>query len=119
VGAAALAATPLTKGNLALTVLAFCIAGAGIRSYLPPFYALLGRILEGTAAASAIGLIQTVGNLGGYFGPRIVGKLDVVTGSFEGGIYALAASSFLAFLLVLTLRQLHRRTAAPDDGNAK
>jgi ACS family tartrate transporter-like MFS transporter len=109
IGATALAATPLTRGSLPLTVLAFCVAGAGIRSYLPPFYALLGRLLEGTAAASAIGLIQTVGNLGGYFGPRIVGKLDVVTGSFEGGIYALAASSFLAFLFIMILRQIHRQ----------
>jgi ACS family tartrate transporter-like MFS transporter len=119
VGATALAATPLTKGSLTLTVLAFCVAGAGIRSYLPPFYALLGRILQGTAAASAIGLIQTVGNLGGYFGPRIVGKLDVVTGSFEGGIYALAAASFLAFLLILTLRQFHDRSAVTDEGKVK
>ena len=94
-------------GKPSLTVLAFCVAGAGIRSYLPPFYALLGRLLEGTAAASAIGLIQTVGNLGGYFGPRIVGKLDVITGSFEGGVYALAASSFLAFLFIMILRQIH------------
>ena len=121
VGAAALAATPLTRGSLTLTVIAFCVAGAGIRSYLPPFYALLGRLLQGTAAASAIGLIQTVGNLGGYFGPRIVGKLDVLTGSFEGGIYSLAAASFLAFLLILTLRQFHHRTsiAMANERSAK
>jgi predicted MFS family arabinose efflux permease len=109
VGAAALALTPLTRGSLALTIAVFCVAGAGIRSYLPPFFALLGRLLEGTAAASAIGLIQTVGNLGGFLGPRIVGKLEATTGSFEGGLYVLAGSSFVSGLCVVTLWLLRRR----------
>jgi ACS family tartrate transporter-like MFS transporter len=110
-GAAVLGLVPATRGHLALTLLAFCLAGAGIRSYLPPFYALLGRMLEGTAAASAIGLIQAVGNLGGAAGPWIVGKVEVATGSFEGGLYVLAGSSFVSGLCILALRILEGRAA--------
>jgi MFS transporter, ACS family, tartrate transporter len=109
VGSIALAATTLTRGHLVLTVLVFCLAGAGIRSYLPAFFALVGRLLEGTAAASAIGLIQTVGNLGGFLGPRIVGKVEAATGSFEGGLLVLAGSSFLSAMCIVALRAVRGR----------
>jgi ACS family tartrate transporter-like MFS transporter len=53
-------------------------------------------ILTGTAAASGIAWINSVGNLGGFFGPTMVGWAKDYTGSFAGGLYALAGFALLS-----------------------
>jgi MFS transporter, ACS family, tartrate transporter len=49
-------------------------------------------------------LINSIGNLGGYFGPRIVGKLVTTTHSFVSGILFLSLSALIAAVLVLSIR---------------
>ena len=62
-------------------------------------------ILTGTAAASGIAWINAVGNLAGFFGPTIVGWVKDYTGSFTGGLYALACFSLMsAIVAALGLR---------------
>src|SRR5260370_14117899 len=51
----------------------FSLAAAGIYAYCPGFWSLPTSFLSGTAAAASIGLINSVGNLGGYAGPHVVG----------------------------------------------
>lgn len=53
-------------------------------------------ILTGTAAASGIAWINSVGNLGGLFGPTMVGWAKDYTGSFAGGFYALAGFALMS-----------------------
>jgi ACS family tartrate transporter-like MFS transporter len=57
------------------------IAFAGLKSTLGPFWALSTAFLSGTAAAGGIALINSVGNLGGFFGPYLVGVIKDTTGS--------------------------------------
>ncbi len=92
----ALALTPLTSGHLVLTVLCFMVAFGGLRAYMPAFWALPSLFLTDTAAAGSIGLINSVGNLGGFFGPAVLGKVETITGSFVGGIYYLSGSVAVA-----------------------
>ena len=47
-------------------------------------------LLSGTAAAAGIALINSIGNLGGFVGPYLVGLLEDATGSTDGGLIALA-----------------------------
>ncbi len=62
-------------------------------------------ILTGSAAASGIAWINAVGNLGGFFGPTAVGWAKTYTGSFAGGLYALACfSTVSAIVAALGLR---------------
>jgi ACS family tartrate transporter-like MFS transporter len=112
VGAAALVATPFTRGSLPLTLLAFALVFAGIRSYLPPFFALPRLFLSGTAAAGGIGLINAIGNLGGAAGPYVVGWIETASGSFRGGLWFLAFTATVAGTIVVFLRHLHRRNQA-------
>jgi ACS family tartrate transporter-like MFS transporter len=56
-------------------------------------------ILTGTAAASAIAWINSVGNLGGFFGPSVVGWAKDYSGSFAGGLYALAGFALLSAIV--------------------
>ncbi len=98
------------ENNAALAVSLFCFAAAGLYSYLPCFWALPTSFLTGTAAAAAIGLINSVGNLGGFVGPYVVGYVNTATNSFFGGMLYLALSALVAAGFVLALRQGEHKT---------
>ncbi len=72
------------------------IAAIGFYGSKGPFWSMPSMILTGTAAASGIAWINAIGNLGGFFGPTMVGWAKSSTGSFAGGLYALAALSLLS-----------------------
>jgi ACS family tartrate transporter-like MFS transporter len=94
---------PLTDGHLALTVACFMVAFGGLKAYLPAFWAMPNTFLTGPAAAGSIGLINSLGNLGGFFGPAVLGQVQKVSGSFVGGIYYLVCSIFLSALILFFL----------------
>jgi MFS transporter, ACS family, tartrate transporter len=68
-------------------------ATVGIYGSRAAFWPMPSIFLTGTAAAGAIALINATGNLGGYFGPFIVGWIKDYTGSFQAGLYFLAGCS--------------------------
>jgi ACS family tartrate transporter-like MFS transporter len=111
-GAAALAFAPSAQGNLAITLFIFSLTMAGIRGYLPAFWSLPNLFLKGAAAAGSIGFINSVGNLGGYLGPKVMGKVETVTGSFQGGLYFLAACLTGAATIIVGLSRWQRRQEA-------
>ena len=84
-----------------LAMLGLVIALAGQKSTLGPFWALGTSYLSGTAAAGGIALINSVGNLGGYFGPKLVGKIKDATGSETTALLYLGGA--LLFLSVVAL----------------
>jgi len=88
-------------GNVGLAVAFFCVAGAGLYSYLPGFWAIPAAFLTESAAAASIGFINSVGNLGGFVGPYIVGYLNQKTNSFYPGMIYLSASAVTAAVLIL------------------
>jgi sugar phosphate permease len=91
------------QNNAALAVSLFCFAAAGLYGYFPCFWALPTSLLTGVAAAAAIGLINSVGNLGGFVGPYVVGYVNTATNSFFGGILYLSLSALVAAGFVLAL----------------
>lgn len=91
----------------------FCLAGAGVYSYMPSFWALPAGYLSGTAAAVAIGVINSIGNLGGFVGPYMMGYIRTHTGSFTLAMAILVAMLLLAGGLVFTLPRPADRAAAP------
>jgi ACS family tartrate transporter-like MFS transporter len=97
-----------------LAVSMFCLAAAGTAGYLPGFWSLPTSFLTGTAAAAAIGLINSFGNLGGFVGPYVVGYLSKKTGSYFSGILYLSASALVASMLILSLRATKGRTASGE-----
>jgi MFS transporter, ACS family, tartrate transporter len=75
------------------------IAAIGFYGSKGPFWTMPSMILTGTAAASGIAWINAVGNLGGFFGPSVVGWAKDYTGSFAGGLYALAGFSLVSAIV--------------------
>ncbi|HRH44913.1 MAG TPA: MFS transporter [Pyrinomonadaceae bacterium] len=90
--------------NVYLAIIVFCVAGAGLYSYLPSFWALPTAFLTESAAAASIGLINSVGNLGGFAGPYIVGYLTTKTGTFYSGVIYLSGSALIAAVLILMVK---------------
>jgi nitrate/nitrite transporter NarK len=76
----------------------------GQRSVMSVFWAIPPMLLGGTAAAAGIGLINAIGNLGGFFGPSIMGTLRESTGGYTGGLLILAGALVLEALIVMSLR---------------
>lgn len=101
---AGLLLTALLRDHAALAVASLCLAGAGLYSYLPGFWALPTTLLTGSTAAAAVGLINAFGNVGGFVGPYVVGRFNAATNSFAGGMLYLSASALAAAALVLALR---------------
>jgi cyanate permease len=85
--------------NIYLAVAGFTLGAIGIYASLPLFWSLPTAMLGGTAAAGGIALINSIGNLSGYFGPSIVGKLKDVTKGYTAGLLVIAASLALAAVL--------------------
>jgi MFS family permease len=68
------------------------LAAAGGYSALGPFWAVPTETLPPRVAGSAMGLVNALGNLGGWFGPLVVGYLIKHTGSFLYGFGLLSVS---------------------------
>jgi len=66
------------------------IATFGFYGSKGPFWAMPPMFMTGTAAAASIAWINSIGNLGGFFGPWYVGVVRDLTGSYAGGLYGLA-----------------------------
>jgi MFS family permease len=114
-------AVPLALGGLAIPVALYLghpitvmipvtIAAIGIFGALPVFWALPTRFLTGAAAAAGIGLINSMGNLGGFAAPYITGALHDLTGSDRAGMWAVGVIMVFCAGLVVALRA----APAPD-----
>ncbi|HLN22049.1 MAG TPA: MFS transporter [Bacteroidales bacterium] len=91
--------------NPFLSVAALTMAFAGLKSTMGPFWVLGTTFLSGSAAAGGIALINSVGNLGGFFGPTLVGIIRDRTGSTNIAFWIFGASLLLMAILVLTVKE--------------
>jgi D-galactonate transporter len=108
----------LFRNHPGAAILMFCVAAAGTHGYLPGFWALPTSFLTGTAAAASIGLINSIGNLGGFVGPYVVGYINQATGSFFGGMLYLSISALLAAGCILSLRIPKQRRVLATEASA-
>jgi MFS family permease len=105
----ALALAVVYRDNLLVAVGFFVVAGGSFYGFQPVFWAVPTLFLSESAAAASIGLINAVGNLGGFAGPMVMGYLAHRTHSFSAGLLYLVASLFVAGGLMLAVG---RRTPA-------
>ncbi|MFL9941676.1 MFS transporter [Paraburkholderia graminis] len=106
------AAMNLDKPVIAMT--GFCVAMIGLYACMPAYWTLPTMFYSGTAAAAALAFVNAVSNLGGFFGPAIIGWLTQTTGSYKmaigtmGGFVLIGA---VALLLLLPAYHRHCETA--------
>ena len=82
-------------------VAAVAVAAVGIYGSRPSFWPMPSLFLTGGAAAVGMAVINSIGNLGGYFGPMVVGWIKDSTKSFEMALYFLGACALLSALITL------------------
>lgn len=102
VGALGLGGLAYAQTMPALAIFCLGLGASGVLGALSIFWTLPAARLSGLAAAAGIALINSLGNLGGYFGPVILGWVKHHTGNLDGGFYLLAAALVLAGTLVVS-----------------
>jgi MFS family permease len=85
-GSIGLAAVAPLAPTPQLAFAALVLSAAGIYAFYPPFWPIPQRMLAGVARAVAVGLINSVGNLGGFAGPYIVGYLNTLGNTTYAGL---------------------------------
>src|ERR1700730_10504648 len=104
----------LFRANVAVSVAMFSLMGAGYFAFHPGFWPIPTQFLSESAAAACIGLINSVGNLGGFVGPMIMGYLMTTTKSFTAGMLYLVGSLFLSSILMLLVKAGRECPTAPS-----
>ncbi|WP_416772561.1 MFS transporter [Pseudomonas sp. RHF3.3-3] len=93
-----------TTGGPVFAFVAVCFAAIGFKSASSLFWPIPQAYLDARIAAAVIALINSTGNLGGFVAPATFGLLEQNTGSIQGGLYGLAATSVIAAILVFFAR---------------
>jgi len=112
IAAAGIAASTLTE-DPTLKMLAFSFGACGVFGALPVFWTLPTAVLSGSAAAAGIAVINSIGNLSGFFGPYAMGWIKDATGSFTGGLLLIATLALIAMVIVLALGHNEALEKAP------
>ncbi len=109
-GAIALGVAAHTNSVGATTAL-ISVAVLGVFSMMGPFWSMPTALLSGTAAAVGVAVINSIGNLGGFFGPYTIGALRNSTGSFKQGLLVVGAALAVSGCFALTLNDRSRGDA--------
>ena len=86
-----------------LKMACLCVAGFGFFAILPVFWTMPTALLSGTGAAAGIAAVNSIGNLGGYFGPKVFGSLKDATGGDVWSLVFLAGCAVVGACIVLVL----------------
>jgi MFS transporter, ACS family, tartrate transporter len=104
-GAVGLVVSVLTD-SLAIGLIGLTVALVGITSARAVFWTIPTRFMTGAGAASGLAFINSVGVMGGYFGPETMGVLKDATGGYLAGLLVLAGCLTASTLLAASLKLL-------------
>jgi len=114
-------AVPALTGAIALTGAAYStsvgptivlisITVLCVFSMMGPFWAMPTSFLPGAAAAAGIAFINSIGNLGGFAGPYVIGLVRTSTGGFKGGLLLVSMALGAAGAIVLMVKMAPRQS---------
>lgn len=103
VGGVGLTSSALLADSPLLAMAALTVGAIGIYSALPGFWTFPTSMLTGAAAAGGIALVNSIGNLAGYFGPFAIGYMKDRTGSYRVGLIMMSAFMLISGILAMTL----------------
>lgn len=105
----------IANTNIVLAFVFLTIALCGAFGAYSPFWAIPPSFLTGAAAGGAIALINSIGNLGGFFGPYIVGYIKDVTGSFTISMIFLGISMIIGSCIIVFLVKQSGKAFSVND----
>ncbi len=95
-----------------VTMVWLTLTGSLLWTWAPSFWVLPTLVLGESAAAVSLGLINSIGSLGGFVGPTVVGYMLTKWGSFSAVIWLLSGAFILAALLILLVSIPNSRPTA-------
>lgn len=98
----AVAARAGSSAILAITGLS--LTAFGVSAAKPPLWSIPTTFFAGTAAATSIGLINSLGTLGGFAGPYMVGSTNGTSGHFSRGLYLVGGTLIVSAITILIMR---------------
>ncbi|SNZ15582.1 Sugar phosphate permease [Terribacillus aidingensis] len=113
---AMIASSFVAESNVILSFVFLTIALCGAFGAYSPFWAIPPSFLTESAAAGAIALINSIGNLGGFFGPYAVGYIRDTTGSFTMSMVFLGVSMIVSsFIIIFLVKQTGKALSRSAD----
>jgi len=101
-----------TTTSPVVSILLLSLVAAGIYSMFGPFWSLPSEFLTGYAAACGIAMINSIGNLGGFAGPYVIGLIKDKTGNLHWGLAFVGISMLVSAMFLLLLPKRERASAA-------
>jgi len=87
-------------------LVAISVAAAGVMGMMAVQWAMPSALLNGSAAAAGIAMVNSFGNLGGFVSPTLIGQITKHTGNHAAGQYVTGGFLLLAGVLLFALRFL-------------
>jgi MFS family permease len=95
---------PILSGSLAVALMGFSVALVGVTAARAIFWTIPTRFLTGVAAAGGLAFINSIGTVGGFVGPSMMGWLKEFSGSYVVGLTAVAAIMIAATVASMSLK---------------
>ena len=112
IAALGMAVTAGAGHSALLAVAGLSLAAFGVSAAKPPLWSLPTTFFAGAGAAASIGTINSLGTLGGFLGPWIIGASNEASGNFQRGLYLVSGMLVVSAVTILTMRLVRPPTPA-------
>src|SRR3984957_12094592 len=113
IGAIGMAFAARAGSSPILAITGLSLTAFGVSAAKPPLWSLPTLFFGGTAAASSIGLINSLGTLGGFVGPYMIGATNGASGNFSRGLYLVGGTLIVSAVTILAMRLAVQRKYQP------
>ncbi len=94
------------SGSIGVALVGLSFTAWGVSAAKPPLWSIPTTFLSGSAAAAGIGLINSLGTLGGAVGPYMIGSAKGSSGRFDQGLYFVGGTLVISAVVILVLRAM-------------
>jgi ACS family tartrate transporter-like MFS transporter len=111
IGALGMALAARAGSSAFLAIAGLSLTAFGVSAAKPPLWCLPTTFFAGTAAAASIGLINSLGTLGGFVGPYMIGSTNGTSGNFTRGLYLVGGTLIVSAVTIIIMRVAVARRA--------
>ncbi len=104
IGAIGMAVAARAGSSAFLAIAGLSLTAFGVSAAKPPLWCLPTTFFAGTAAAASIGLINSLGTLGGFAGPYMIGSTNGTSGNFTRGLYLVGGTLIVSAITIVIMR---------------
>ncbi|HEX3374175.1 MAG TPA: MFS transporter [Edaphobacter sp.] len=104
IAAAGMALAARAGSSAFLAIAGLSLTAFGVSAAKPPLWCIPTTFFAGTAAAASIGLINSLGTLGGFVGPYMIGSANGTTGNFTRGLYLVGGTLIVSAVTIILMR---------------